>query len=485
MPTVRVRFAPSPTGYLHVGGARTALFNWLFARREKGTFILRIEDTDAARSSEDMVSGILEGLAWLGLDWDEGPYFQSERIAAYQKFARELLQAGKAYRCFCKPDELKARREQAQRDKQPTRYERTCRDIGEEEASRREETGEPFALRFAVPPGTTRVRDLVRGEVDIDHDTIEDFVLLRSDGLPTYHLGVVVDDIDMRITHVIRGEDHISNTPKQILLYQAWGAVPPAFAHLPLILGPDKKRLSKRHGATSVTEYRERGYLPQAMLNFLALLGWSPGSEDELFTRDELIGRFSLDRVGSGSPIFNVEKLDWFNSQHINLMPHEDLVPEVKKTLEEAGLWDPDFLEARRTWFLKAVDLLKPRARMMADFAVHGRPFFSDKIITDPAAAKKHLSRPGLARHLAALIDRWRSLEPGEFTHAGLEASLRAVTGELGLKASDLIHPVRVAVTGASVGPSLFDVLECVGKDRVIRRIEVVISSLEALSASP
>ena len=477
MSQVRVRFAPSPTGYLHVGGARTALFNWLFARGQGGTFVLRIEDTDVARSSEDMVEGILEGLRWLSLDWDEGPYYQSQRLPSYRDFAHRLLASGRAYRCFCRPEELKARREQAEREKRPTAYEGTCRAISEETALRRAGAGEPFAIRFKVDPGRTAVRDLVRGQVDFQHENLEDFVLLRGDGHPTYHLSVVVDDMDMRITHVIRGEDHISNTPKQILLYQAAGVGFPAFAHLPLILGPDKKRLSKRHGATSVTEYRDRGYLPQALVNFLALLGWSPGDDREIFTLAELVQAFSLERVGSGSPVFNTGKLDWFNAQHLARLSDEELFAEVQKDLEPEGLWDPAYLSSKREWFKRVIGLLKPRARFVPDIARLGRPFWSDPLPLDAEASRKYLGREGLSSWLNLLADRWEKLAEADFIHAPLEASLRQVSSELDLKASDLIHPVRVAVTGTTVGPSLFELLEVLGKERVLARLRAAARS--------
>ena len=326
--SVRLRFAPSPTGYLHVGGARTALFNWLYCRRHGGTFVLRIEDTDVERSSMDMVTGILASMQWLGLTWDEGPgvggphapYFQTERLEKYRAAAASLVKSGHAYRCYCNPDELKAKREAAQAAGGSWSYDRACRNLSDADRAAKEAAGLPSAVRFNVPEGRTSFHDLVHGDIGVDHANIEDFVVLRSDGHPTYHLSVVVDDVEMEITHVVRGDDHISNTPKQVLLYQAMSAPVPAFAHVPLILGPDKKRLSKRHGATSVGEYERLGYLPEAMVNFLALLGWSPGNDDELFTRDELVAKFSLEGISGGNAVFNPEKLDWFNQQHISRM---------------------------------------------------------------------------------------------------------------------------------------------------------------------
>ena len=350
----RVRFAPSPTGYLHVGGARTALFNWLFARRHGGVFVLRIEDTDTERSSAEMVDGILDGMRWLGLDWDEGPkiggphapYFQSERVERYRAFAARLVRDGHAYYCYCTPEELNAKREAAEEAAAGWKYDRTCCRLSAADIAAREKAGAPRAIRFKVPEGITRFDDLVHGPIEFDGANIEDFVILRSDGQPTYQLSVVSDDIDMGITHVVRGDDHISNTPKQILLYRAAGAAGghvPTFAHVPLILGPDKKRLSKRHGATSVMEYAKQGFLPEAMVNFLALLGWSPGGDRELFTRAELVDAFALEGIGGGNAVFNPEKLDWFNQQHIMRLSPDDLARRVRHSFDAAGLWRDEY----------------------------------------------------------------------------------------------------------------------------------------------
>ena len=319
--SVRVRFAPSPTGYLHVGGARTALFNWLFARGRAGTFILRIEDTDVERSRVEMTAAILDGMKWLGLEWDEGPYYQSQRRDLHRSTVRELRDRGKAYPCFCDPAELQSRRHEAEKSGQTWRYDRTCLRLTAEEARTRSAAGETPCTRFQVPEGVTSWDNRVHGLTSFSNDTLEDFVLARSDGTPTYHLSVVSDDIDMGITDVIRGDDHISNTPKQILLYRALGKEPPAFAHLPLILGPDKKRLSKRHGAVAVTEYREAGFLPEALFNFLALLGWSPGDDREYLPRQELVRLFSFEGVGKKGAVFDEQKLEWLNGQYINALP--------------------------------------------------------------------------------------------------------------------------------------------------------------------
>ena len=479
----RVRFAPSPTGYLHIGGARTALFNWLFARRHGGVFVLRIEDTDVERSSDAMVAGILDGLRWLGLDWDEGPmvagphapYFQSQRQAKYLAAAETLVRNGHAYYCYCTPEELKAKREGHPEFK----YERTCLKLSPPDIDAREKAGEPRAVRFKVPAGTVRVDDLVKGAIDFDASLLEDFVILRSDGHPTYHLSVVSDDVAMAITHVVRGDDHISNTPKQILLYQALGAPLPKFAHVPLILGSDKKRLSKRHGATSVMEYANQGYIPEAMVNFLALLGWSPaahggaaheGEKDrEVFTKKELSEIFTLDGISGGNAVFNPEKLDWFNQQHLARLAPTELAARLKPSFEAAGLWSADLATTRHAWFFAVLELLVARAKRLPDFASQGAFFFKDQIDYDQAAVEKHLRAEGVAEHLKALVADWKALP--DFDAVSTETSLRRVAESRGLKAGTLIHAVRVAVTGTTVSPGIFDVVALVGRSRVLERL--------------
>jgi len=473
----RVRFAPSPTGYLHIGGARTALFNWLFARRHGGVFVLRIEDTDVERSSDAMVSGILDGLRWLGLDWDEGPmvagphapYFQSQRQARYLAAAETLVARGHAYYCYCTPEELKARR-----DGNPEyKYERICLGLSAAEVAAREKAGTSRAVRFKVPPGTIRVDDIVKGRIDFDASLIEDFVILRSDGHPTYHLSVVSDDVEMAMTHVVRGDDHISNTPKQILLYQALGAALPKFAHVPLILGADKKRLSKRHGATSVMEYANQGYIPEAMVNFLALLGWSPGAGDkEVFTRDELAEAFTLEGISGGNAVFNPEKLDWFNQQHLARLAPQELALRLKPLFEAAGLWSDDLLTTKHAWFFAVLALLVPRAKRLPDFVAQGRFFFTHDVAYDEAAIEKHLKAEGVAGHLKALAVEWEGLR--EFDAVSTEASLRAVAEARGVKAGTLIHAVRVAVTGSAVSPGLFEVVALIGRARVLQRLRAI-----------
>jgi len=467
--TPRVRFAPSPTGYLHVGGARTALFNWLFARHFDGTLILRIEDTDFERSSEEMVEGILAGLRWLGLDWDEGPFFQAQRLDLYRQTAEKLLTSGHAYRCFCTKAELEQRRAEAVAAGHPPMYDRRCRNIGSAVVAQREAAGEPSAVRFAVPDGgSTGFDDAVFGRVEFANGEIEDFVLLRSDGVPTYHLSVVADDIDMKLTHIIRGADHISNTPKQVLQYQALGATLPVFAHVPLILGPDKTRLSKRHGATSVISYKEMGIVPEAFRNFLALLGWTPGSahkDSEIFSSDELIQLFSLEGISKSNAVFDNDKLAWFNTEYIRAYDTERLLPLIAAEWAKAG-FTPN---RSREEILAAIDLLKPRARNLKDFATIFRAYFSDDFEYDPAAVTKFLSDGAVRTLLVQLSHRYA--DANDFTEASTEANLRAFADENGIKAGPLINGSRVALTGQAVAPSLFAVMAALGKDRVVQRL--------------
>jgi glutamyl-tRNA synthetase len=429
----RVRFAPSPTGYLHVGGARTALFNWLFARRHGGVFVLRIEDTDSERSSWEMVAGIVDGMRWLGLDWDEGPdiggphapYFQSQRLEKYREHARRLVEDGKAF-------------------------------------------ADEGAIRFRVPPGQTRFEDLVHGPVKFENEHIENFVILRSDGHPTYHLSVVVDDIDMEITHVVRGDDHVSNTPKQVLLYEAFGKPVPAFAHVPLILGPDKKRLSKRHGATSVMEYPRLGYLPEAMVNFLSLLGWNPGGDRELFSRDELVSLFTLEGISGGNAVFNPDKLDWFNQQHIGRLAPDELLGRIEQRLKDAGLWRESLITTEAPWIASVLELLKPRVKKLDQLVEELRPFLVDEPEIDAAAAGKHLT----ANVRPILLELASSVEgdvPADA--AAIEARIRSLAESRQLKAAALIHATRVSVTGRAVSAGLFDVLALLGPERVSRRL--------------
>jgi glutamyl-tRNA synthetase len=485
MSEMRLRFAPSPTGYLHVGGARTALVNWLYARRSGATFILRIEDTDVERSTPEMSGAILDALRWLGIDWDEGPIYQSHRQALYRAAAESLVACGAAYKCFCRPEDLDAKRKTARAKGVPYVYDRACLRLGDAERAERERSGAPWAARFRVPDGETIIADLVMGEVRFQHENIEDFVLLRNDGHPTYHLSVVVDDTDMRVTHVIRGADHISNTPKQILLYRALGKPVPLFGHLPLILGPDKTRLSKRHGATSVESYRDAGILPEAMVNFLALLGWSPGEGDEVLDRETLVARFDLAALSKANAVFDAKKLEWLNSQHLSRMPAQALATRVEPLLREAGLWR-DALRGD-AWLHRVLDLVKARSRTLGDFVRDGRAFFTDDFEYDADAAAKRLGEAGLAERMRRLRARLAEAEAARtpWTAVSLEEIVRGLADAEGVKAAAFIHPVRVAVTGAAVGPSLFDVLEVLGPARVLARLDRLVGYLEGVARAP
>lgn len=474
---LRVRFAPSPTGYLHVGGARTALFNWLYARRHGGTFVLRIEDTDAERSSWEMVAGIVAGLRWLGLDWDEGPdvggphapYFQSQRLDEHRARAERLVSEGQAYYCFCTPDVLQHKRDAAESGGGGWVYDRTCLTRGADEIARLTASAAPRAIRFRVPVGITAFDDLVHGRIEFENQVIEDFVILRSDGQPTYHLSVVADDIDMQITHVVRGDDHISNTPKHVLLYSAFRARVPAFAHVPLILGQDKKRLSKRHGATSVTEYQRLGYFPEAMVNFLSLLGWSPGTDQELFTRDELVRQFTLEGITGSNAVFNLDKLDWMNQQHLLRMPLDEVAGRIEPLMKAAGVWRDAFATTERPWLVRVMGLVRSRAKTLTQLVDAAMPFFQEHISPDPEAAGKHLSSPALKRPFSMLIEAFAKVDA--FDPGTLEDTLRATAEREGIKAGSLIHATRVAATGRGVSPGLFEVLELLGRDRTLERM--------------
>jgi len=479
----RVRFAPSPTGYLHVGGARTALFNYLHARRHGGRFVLRIEDTDTARSSDDMVTGILDGLRWLGLTWDEGPdvggpcapYFQSQRLAQYRAAAWRLLAEGRAYRCFCSADRLRLERERAESRGEAWVYDRACLSLSEEQITALDAAGTASAIRFHVPAGVTVFDDQVHGCIEFDRTNIEDFVILRSDGDPTFHLSVVVDDIDMAITDVIRGDDHISNTPKHVLLFEALGAPVPRFAHVPLILGTDKKRLSKRHGATSVTEYQRQGYLPQAMVNFLALLGWSPGDDRELLSIDELVESFTLDGISGGNAVFNPEKLDWMNAQYIARLSPGELAAIVLPLMDEAGLGSTPILQDAIR-FQRLLELLRPRVKRLHDFVTQATPLLKPTVEYEPEAVTKHLGAPGLAQHLGALVDHLRATTPFDESH--VEAAVRGTAAAHGVKAATLIHATRVAVTGRTSSPGLFELLVLLGRDETLARLSRLLDFL-------
>jgi glutamyl-tRNA synthetase len=481
---VRVRFAPSPTGYLHVGGARTALFNFLFARHHGGVFVLRIEDTDRERSSTAMVQAILDGMEWLGLDWDEGPHHQADGVERHRRDALRLLEEGKAYRCFCTPEVLEAKRRAADERKEGYRYDRQCAlSVSRAESAERAAAGESFTIRFDVPDGETVWNDAVHERTRFDNAAIEDFIILRTDGTPIYNMAVVSDDHEMGITHVIRGDDHMSNTPKQILLYRALGWPLPTFAHVPMILGADGKRLSKRHGATAVSQYRDEGILPAALVNFLALLGWSPGDDTEVMTLEELVRRFSLDGINRKGSVFDPEKLEWLNGHYLHRTPAEELQPLVTDRLAAAGLALPDVLAPRREWFHRLLDLLKVRSRTLEELVTLARPFLLDDIEPEPDAVRKHWAKRPRdvaeylrgARERLAVADRW--------DEETLEAAIRGLANELGIGAGKLIHPVRVAVTGTVASAGIFEVLVLLGRERSIERIDRAIARVEGMGA--
>ncbi|HJR08894.1 MAG TPA: glutamate--tRNA ligase [Pyrinomonadaceae bacterium] len=488
---MRLRFAPSPTGYLHIGAARTALFNWLYARKIGGTFLLRIEDTDTQRSTDESTRSIIEGLQWLGLDYDEEMVFQSANADKHRAAALQLIEAGKAYRDFTPKAErtdANVKHEIAERARAASatgtdHRSNPFRDISSEESQRRAAAGEPFAVRLKVArEGRSQFEDAVYGSQERDYSEIEDLVLLRSDGHPLYNLSVVCDDIEMRITDVIRGQDHLTNTHKQILIYEALGAPVPRFAHLPLILAPNKAKLSKRkHGeVVSLTTYRDRGFVPAAFRNFLALLGWSPDDEQEILSREELVQKFSLTGIHRAPAVFNFSEADarqwtdqkalWMNAEYIRTMPVADLAPMVRAELEAAGLWKPEYETNARAWFERAIEIIRQRFHTLKDFSGQGRAYFADDFEFDETAVKKNLQKePRLKELLPALADRLEQTEP--FTMETAEATLRAFADESGVKAGLFINAARTALTGQSVGPSMFEVFDLIGRDAAARRL--------------
>jgi glutamyl-tRNA synthetase len=462
-----VRFAPSPTGSLHVGGARTALYNLLFARQTKGAFLLRIEDTDVERSREDLSAQILSAMGWLGLDFDEGPYFQSRRYDLYRAAAEKLIAEGKAYRAFETPEELDAERKKAEAEGRSYRYSGAGRAIAPDESARRARAGERHVVRLRMPDETIVVEDRVRGRVEFPADALDDFVLVRSDGHPLYHFCVCVDDAEMRITHVIRGDDHLANTPKHVALFRALDAPIPEFAHLGMILGTDRKKLSKRHGAAAVEEWRDQGILPEALFNFLALLGWAPGEDREILTRAEMEREFSLDRVGASPSVFDPEKLLWMNAQHMARMPAEEL---LARSLPYAPAGAPE-----REVAMKAVELHRTRARTTIEMGRALSAYARDPDEYDADGMKKQV-KPETPSQLERLVARWESAS--DWSVAALEASLRETAESLGVSASKLIHPVRLGLTGVTVGAPLFDVASLLGRETVLRRLRKFVATI-------
>ncbi|MGV1099543.1 glutamate--tRNA ligase [Thiovibrio sp. JS02] len=484
MSEVRVRFPPSPTGYLHIGGARTAIYNWLFARKHGGKLVLRIEDTDAERSTKESIAGIIDGLEWLGVTWDEGPYFQSEHAKEHVAAAQKLLADGNAYKCFCSKETLDAKREAAAAAKGDYKYDGTCRSLSPEEVRSKEAQGIPYVIRFKVPreAGKVGFDDQVYGRVERGYEDIEDFVIVRSNGMPLYLLCNVVDDIRDRISHIIRGQDGLSNTPRQILLYKALGAPLPVFAHMPLTLDLNKAKISKRsHGEiVSVQFYREQGFIPWALANFLVLLGWSTSDDREIFSREELIEAFSLAGITRSNSIFNYRKDDpkFFtdpkainiNAHYLRTMPIEEIGPLVKTIFIKEGLWDDSYDGEKKAWYLKTLDLLRERFHTLRDFASLGRAFFADDFAMDETALNKNLLKyPELKEWLPRLADRFAQL--AEITHDDAERIAREFAEEVGVKPGIPINGARAVITGQVKGPSMFEVFGLIGRDRVVARL--------------
>ena len=470
MTEVRVRFAPSPTGFLHIGGVRTALFNWLFARRERGKFILRIEDTDQSRSTEESIQAILEGLRWVGLDWDEGPFRQTERMDLYRQHAMKLFERRQAYWCVCSAEELEARRKEAQAKGLQQKYDGRCRERGITNPS------SEAALRFKAPQeGQTVIDDLIKGRVVFENNLLDDLIILRSNGYPTYNFSVVVDDALMGITHVIRGDDHLTNTPRQIPMFQALAFAVPRFGHLSMIMGSDKTRLSKRHGATSILAYRDMGCLPEAVVNYLVRLGWSYGDQ-EIFSRRELIEKFSFEHVQKSSAVFNPEKMVWVNAEYIKSSDPKRVATLLQPFLEQAGL-GAEANAMPEGWLEQLVVALRERCKTLVEMATMAAPYVQRDIVIEEDAAKKHLT-PDITPALSRFADRVAAL--AEFSHAALEKAFKEVLDEHGLRMGQLAQPVRVTLTGRTASPGLFEVMELLGRERTLARLQTGIERAKA-----
>ena len=485
--TVRVRFAPSPTGELHVGGARTALFNWLYARKHDGTFVIRVEDTDLERNRPDLIEPILDSFRWLGLDPDEGPFFQSERFPTYREHAERLLDEGRAYRCYCTAEELEAKRQQALEEKRKPLYDGHCRHLTSQQRDAYEAEGRAPALRLVSPAtGSTVVKDRVRGVVEFDNAEIDDFIIMRSDGRPTYNFAVVIDDVTMAMTHIIRADEHLNNTPKQILIYEALGADLPEFAHVPMVLAKDRSKLSKRHGATAVWEYRDKGYLPEAMVNYLARLGWSYGDQ-EIFRRDELIEKFSIEGINPSASIFDDEKFTWLNHHYVMNGDPDRIGRLTREFALEHGIVTDDEAEGvgEERW-TAAVEFLKERRETLAALAEGAVPFLTDRLTFDAEAVERHLTpeKATLLNDLAAMIG---DLADEQFNADALNERIRDWLAERDLKLGAVAQPCRVALTGLDKGPGLFETMAFLGQERTVQRLEhaVLLANQGASSASP
>ncbi|MCJ7578485.1 MAG: glutamate--tRNA ligase [candidate division Zixibacteria bacterium] len=479
MSEIRVRMAPSPSGFLHVGTARTTIYNYLFARHHQGKFILRIEDTDVSRSSQEMIDAILDSMRWLGLDWDEGPYYQSQRTLLYQKYAQKLLETKKAYFCFCTKQELDEKKKQAVASKGDWKYDRTCLALSNEEKEEKIRKGAPKAIRLLVPEGETVFSDIVYGELKKENKELEDLVILRSDGTPTYNFACVVDDVEMKISHVIRGNDHIANTFKQVLIYEALGLTPPHFAHIPLILAKDRTKMSKRHGAVSIGEYREEGFLREALVNYITLLGWSPKDDREILSIDQMIELFSLEGVNPANPIFDKEKLEWMNGEYIRSYDNEKLLDLLFPFLIKENLITEEMVRQKRDWLLRFVSLLKERCKTLKEFAEKGKYFFAFDYQYEPTAVSKHFNSAEAAKTLDIFVDRLSKLD--SFEKQKIEETLRNLATDMGTKPAPLIHMVRLATTGTTAGPGLFDILEFLGKEEVVKRIKKAVEFIHKI----
>lgn len=463
--TIRTRFAPSPTGYLHIGGARTALFSWLYARHTKGKFILRVEDTDAQRSTEESSAQILEAMKWLGLDWDEGPFYQSQRLDIYRSYVNKLVDEGKAYWCECTPDELERKRKLALENGAKPKYDGTCRKKGLG-------PGPGRVVRFAMPPtGITSFDDMIKGRISVDNSELDDLILLRSDGMPTYNLTVVIDDATMNITHIIRGDDHVNNTPRQIRIYEALGFDIPRFAHVPMILGSDKTRLSKRHGATSVTAYKDMGYLPEAVINYFVRLSWSHGDQ-EIFSRDELIDLFDLKDVGRAAAVFNPDKLLWLNHHYIKTGDPARLAGLLPDFIKDKGYDVPN-----QEYIEKVVIDVRERTKTLQDMVDFGDFYFTEKEVPDEL--KKKFFRPELAGIFRSLIDRMETIDLNN--HDQIETSMQSLLDEFNIKFKVLAQPMRVALTAKTVSPGIFEIISTLGRERVIPRLNKALAYMENL----
>lgn len=491
MHSVRVRFAPSPTGYLHIGGARTALFNWLFARQQQGTLVLRIEDTDTERLKQDSISQILTSLRWLGIDWDEGPetggsygpYYQSARLDLYRREAERLVREGKAYYCFCTPDELAAVRESQRQAGAVFRYNGKCRALPAAAAAERLDAGEKAVIRLKVADsGNVTVSDLVRGEVTFSLDQLDDIVILKSNGMPTYNFACVVDDHAMAISHVIRAEEHLSNTPKQVLLYEALGYEPVRFAHVAMILAPDRSKLSKRHGATSVEEFREQGFLAPAIVNYLTLLGWSPGGEQEIFSPQESVRQFQLSKVSKNAAIYDTKKLTWLNGQYLSSMDLDAVTAAAIPFLVRKGLIAAAAELQNYAYIRAVVGGLRDRVKTLVELAEAAEYYFRDISEYDEKGVRKYFASPAVAGLLRQARQRLEQIAVFDAAHT--EAAYQQLIAETGIKAGEIIHPTRLALTGRTASPGLFDVMELLGRERCLSRLAQALRFLDTAAAS-